>query len=84
MRLTSAEITYLAAWAREEWEPDSYDRPAHRLPLSHGVPGARLIDLIKAWTRAEGKKDQEMLTASQDATPEWPWSSAEECESRWR
>jgi hypothetical protein len=82
MRLTPAEVTYLAAWAREEWEPDCYQRPAHRLELSHGLRGAHLIDLIKAWTGAEGKKDQDILTAADDANPDWPWSSAEECSAR--
>ncbi len=48
MKLTRTELDYLSAWAREEWEPDCYQRPAHRLQLSHGVRGAQLIDLIKA------------------------------------
>jgi hypothetical protein len=82
MNLTPAEITYLAAWAREEWESDCYQRPAHRLQLAHAVPGAHLIDLIKAWTEAEGKKDQDILNAADNATPEWPWVSAEECNAR--
>ena len=64
MKLTREEIEYLSAWSREEWEPDCYRRPAHRLQLSHALPGAYLIDLIKAWTEAEGKKDQEILDAA--------------------
>ena len=31
MKLTQEEIDYLAAWSREEWEPDCYRRPAHRV-----------------------------------------------------
>jgi hypothetical protein len=82
MNLTRAEIEYLAAWAREEWEPDCYRRPAHRLQLAHGVKGAHLIDLIKAWTEAEGKKDQDVLDAASNATPPWPWSSEEQMKAR--
>jgi hypothetical protein len=82
MKLTPAELEYLAAWAREEWEPDCYRRPAHRLQLAHGVRGAQLIDLIKAWTEAEGKKDQEVLDAAHNANPSWPWSSEAQLKAR--
>ena len=61
MKLTPAEVEFLSAGAREEWEPGCDQRPAHRQQLAHGVAGAFLIDLIKAWTAAEGKKDQDIL-----------------------
>src|SRR5437773_5262336 len=82
MKLTQEEIGYLAAWSREEWEPDCYRRPAHRLQLSHGVVGADLIDLIKAWTEAEQKKDHEILHAADNPDPSWPWRSAEQFRAR--
>lgn len=84
MKLTQAEIEYLSAWAREEWEPDCYRRPAHQLQLAHGVTGAHLIDLIKAWTEAEGKKDQDILAAAGNRDLAWPWQSEEELRSRLR
>lgn len=76
------ELEYLSAWAREEWEPDCYQRPAHRLQLSHAVRGGHLIDLIKAWTEAEGKRDREILEVSANPNPAWPWSSDEEFSTR--
>ncbi|MCI0640290.1 MAG: hypothetical protein L0Y72_12590 [Gemmataceae bacterium] len=78
MKLTTAELEFLSAWAKEEWEPECYQRPAHRLQLAHGVTGAFLIDFIKAWTEAEGKKDQDILQAAGNPEPRWPWSSTEE------
>jgi hypothetical protein len=78
MKLNRAELEYLSAWAREEWEADCYRRPAHRLQLSHGVVGAQLIDLIKAWTEVEGKPDQAILEAAKNPQPAWPWSSKDE------
>jgi hypothetical protein len=81
MKLTKCELEFLAAWAREEWEPACYQLPAHRLQLAHGVAGASLIVFIKAWTKAEGKKDQEVQAAA-ILEPGWPWSSAEEFRSR--
>ncbi|SRR6266849_5611684 len=78
MKLTRTELEYLSAWAREEWEADCYQRPAHRLQLSHGVRGGHLIDLIKAWTEAEGKPDQAILEAANTPDPPWPWRSDEE------
>jgi hypothetical protein len=70
MKLTHDELEFLSAWAREEWEPACYELPAHRLQLAHGVPAAHLITFIKAWTEAEGKKDQDILAvAAKPATP---------------
>lgn len=78
MKLTHAELEYLSAWAREEWEPACYDLPAHRLQLAHGVAGAQLIALIKAWTEAEGKKDQEIFSAAVNPQPRWPWTTPDD------
>ena len=82
MKLTLGDLEFLAAWAREEWEPECYQRPAHRLQLAHGVTGAFLIDFIKAWTQAEGKKDQDILQAASNPEPGWPWSTTEEFRAR--
>ena len=82
MRLSQAEIDYLSAWAREEWETNCYTKPAHRLQLSHEVKGAYLIDLIKAWTAVEGKKDLDILEEGQNPDPAWPWNSDEEFRAR--
>lgn len=82
MKLTGAEIDILSAWAREEWEADCYQRPAHRLQLAHGVSGGLLIAFIKAWTKAENKKDQEILRASDAIEPTWPWATADEFRGR--
>jgi hypothetical protein len=82
MKLTVGELEFLAAWAREEWEPECYQRPAHRLQLAHGVVGAHLIDLIKAWTTANGLKDQAILAVAANPEPLWPWPSAEEFQNR--
>jgi len=90
MKLTRDELEFLSAWAREEWEPACYQLPAHRLQLTHGVSGAQLIVLIKAWTEGEGKRDQEILDAVVNAPPRWPWSTTEDFDcrlaeaSRWR
>jgi hypothetical protein len=77
MKLTQSELEYLSAWAREEWEPACYRLPAHQLQLSHGVAGASLIVLIKAWTDAEKRKDQEILDVAASREPDWPWSTRE-------
>jgi hypothetical protein len=82
MKLTAGELEFLAAWAREEWDPECYQRPAHRLQLTHGVVGANLIVLIKAWTKANGLKDHAILGVAANAEPPWPWPSAEEFENR--
>ena len=82
MKLTKGELEFLSAWAREEWEPECYQRPAHRLQLAHEVTGAHLIDFIKAWTVAEGKRDQDMVQAAMHPEPAWPWSSTVEFQTR--
>lgn len=82
MKLTHDELEFLSAWAREEWEPACYELPAHRLQLAHGVAGAHLITLIKAWTDSEGKKDQEILAAAGNGQPNWPWSTTDDFVAR--
>lgn len=82
MKLTQAELEFLSAWAREEWEPACYRLPAHSLQMAHWVSGARLLEFIKAWTEDEGKKDQEILAAAVNPEPGWPWSTTEEFATR--
>ena len=82
MKLSTSELEFLSAWAREEWEPACYQLPAHRLQLAHGVAAASLIVFIKAWTEAERKKDQEILSVAANPDPVWPWSTEEEFRSR--
>ena len=82
MNLTGSELEFLSAWAREEWEPECYQLPAHRLLLAHGVSGASLIVFIKAWTEAERKKDQEILDVAANPEPNWPWSTTEQFRTR--
>jgi hypothetical protein len=90
MTLTHDELEFLSAWAREEWEPACYALPAHRLQLAHGVTGAHLITIIKAWTEGEGKKDQDILRAAMSPQARWPWLTTEDFRgrfaeaSRWR
>ena len=82
MILTQGEFEYLAAWAREEWEPACYRLPAHRLQLANGVRGAWLSQFIKAWTESAGRKDHEILDMPAPAEPGWPWSSLDEFHQR--
>jgi hypothetical protein len=84
MKLTTAEAEYLSAWAREEWEPECYQQPAHRQQLAHRVSGVYLIDLIKAWTVAEGKKDQDIVQMGTNRQPVWPWPTSEEFTARFQ
>ena len=90
MKLRHDELEFLSAWAREEWKPACYQLPSHRLQLAHGVSGAKLIMFIKAWTEAEGKKDEDIVAAAANPQPRWPWSTAEDFgarfaeASRWR
>ncbi len=76
MKLTHAEVEFLSAWAREEWEPACYRLPSHRLQLANGVSGAQLIVFIKVWAEGEGKKDQDILVAAENPQPRWPWETA--------
>src|SRR5215813_5165795 len=76
MKLTQDELEFLSAWAREEWEPACYQLPSHRLQLAHGVAGGQLLVFIKAWTRSEGKRDLDILSAGTNSHPGWPWPTA--------
>jgi hypothetical protein len=80
--LTNDEIEFLAAWAREEWEPACYRLPAHRLQLARGVSGGDLIAFVKAWTEAEGKRDREILDVAANSQPGWPWTTDDEFRAR--
>lgn len=82
MKLTHDELTFLSAWAREEWEPNCYQLPSHRLQLAHGVSGAQLLVFIKAWTQGEGKKDLDILDAGASPEPRWPWPTGEDFGAR--
>jgi hypothetical protein len=82
MKLMHEELEFLSAWARVEWEPECYDLPAHRMQLAHGVTGAELIVLIKAWTEREGKKDQEIVAAAVNPQPRGPWYTNEDFADR--
>ena len=82
MKLTNAELEFLSAWAREEWQPACYRLPAHRLQLQNSVSGDQLSMFIKAWVAAEGKKDQDILAAAENPQPRWPWSTAEDFDGR--
>jgi hypothetical protein len=82
MKLTAQELEFLAAWAREEWEPACYGLPAHRLQLGHGVSGASLALLIKAWATTERKKDQDILQILATTEPVWPWAKKEAFQDR--
>src|SRR5436305_12509875 len=77
MKLTHDELEFLAAWAREEWEPACYQLPSHRLQLAHGVSGTQLLVFINAWTEADDKKDLEIFGAAVNPKPRWPWSTTE-------
>src|ERR1700731_360253 len=78
MKLHPAELEFLSAWAREEKAPDPYALPAHQLQAAHQVRGVTLIRAIKAWARAEGRRDEDIFALSTNPNPSWPWSSEEE------
>lgn len=80
--LTPDELAFLSAWAREDREPDCWSLPAHRLQALHKVPASSFIALIKAWARAEGKRDREIYTLGSDQAPTWPWRAQEELAAR--
>jgi hypothetical protein len=82
MRLQPKELEFLSAWAREEKAIDPYALPAHQLQAAHHVRGVTLIRTIKAWARAEGRRDEEIFDLSNNPNPSWPWSSEEEMTER--
>ena len=82
MKLTRDELEFLSAWAREEQEPACHQLPSHRLQLAHGVTGAQLVTFIKAWTRAEAKKDLDILHVAENPEPCWPGATTEDLRVR--
>jgi hypothetical protein len=82
MPLKPEELEFLSAWAREERAPDPYALPAHQLQAAHKVRGVNLIRAIKAWARAEGRRDEDIFTLCANPNPAWPWSSDEEMAQR--
>jgi len=79
---TRAELEFLSGWAREEKAPNPYILPAHQQQAAHQVRGVILIRTIKAWARAEGRRDEEILDLFDNLNPPWPWSSDEELSQR--
>jgi hypothetical protein len=82
MRLNPKELEFLSAWAREEKALDPYALPAHQLQAAHQVRGVTFIRAIKAWARAEGRRDEEIFNLCDNPNPSWPWSSEEEMAER--
>jgi hypothetical protein len=82
VKLTQDELEFMSAWAREEWEPEGYELPAHRLQLAHSVRAAHLIAFIKAWTESDGKKHQDILAVAVNPRPRRPWSTAADLPGR--
>ena len=79
MQLNRQELEFLSAWAREEKAPDPYALPAHRLQAEHQVRGVTLIRAIKAWARAEGRRDEDIFTFSDNPNPSWPCRRGDHC-----
>jgi hypothetical protein len=77
MKLRQNELEFLSTWAREEKAPNPYILPCHQLQAAHHVRGVLLIRLIKAWARADGRKDEEIFDLCDQANPTWPWSERE-------
>ena len=69
MKLQPKELEFLSAWAREEKAPDPYVFPAHQLQAHHHLRGVALIRLIKAWTRKEGRRDEDIFDLCSNPTP---------------
>src|SRR6516225_4662827 len=82
MKLRTEELELLSAWAREEKAGDPYALPAHQLQAAHGVKGVSLIRLIKAWARAEGRKDEDIFDLHHNPNPAWPWPDEEQLAAR--
>jgi hypothetical protein len=78
MLLNTKELEFLSAWAREEKARNPYILPAHQQQAARQVRGVTLIRAIKAWARAEGRKDEEIFDLYDNPKPAWPWSSDEE------
>lgn len=80
--LKPAELEFLCAWAREEKAANPYSLPAHQLQAAHRVPGVVFIRAIKAWARAEGKRDEDIFTLHSSPAANWPWASDDEMQKR--
>src|SRR6266571_4792820 len=72
MTLNQKELEFLSAWAREEKARDPYVLPAHRLQATHNVRGVTFIRDIKAWARAEERRDEDIFSLFQNPDPSWP------------
>jgi len=77
MKLRPNELEFLSAWAREEKAANPYVLPSHQRQAAHQVRGVVLIRLIKAWARAEGRKDEDIFNLCSKIDPPWPWSERE-------
>src|SRR5437660_12720407 len=82
MKLRPHELEFLSAWAREERELNPYVLPAHQLQAAHGVKGVTLIRLIKAWTRSEGRGDEDIFDLAHNPNPAWPWPDEDQLAAR--
>ena len=82
MKLRINELEFLSAWAREEKAADPYALPAHQLQAVHLVPSVTLIRAIKAWARAEARRDEDIFDLCSNPLPPWPWTTAEEFRER--
>jgi hypothetical protein len=82
MTLNPKELEFLSAWAREEKARNPYVLPAHQLQASHQVRGVVLIRAIKAWARAVGREDEDIVNLYDNNQPSWPWNSLDEMSQR--
>jgi len=82
MKLRPDELEFLSAWAREERAANPYALPAHQWQAAHGVKGVSLIRLIKAWTRSEGRSDEDIFDLYHNPNPPWPWPDEEQLAAR--
>ena len=82
MKLSTPELEFLSAWAREERAANPYVLPAHQLQAAHGVKGVSLIRLIKAWARSEGHRDEDIFDLHHNPNPPWPWTNEDQLASR--
>jgi hypothetical protein len=82
MQFKPSELEFLSAWAREEKAPNPYILPAHEKQAAHRIQGVTLIRAIKAWARAESRKDEDIFDLFDNPNPPWPWSSVEDLNKR--
>ena len=82
MELAKDELAYLAAWAREERARNPYVLPAHQLQAAHQVRGIVLIRLIKAWARAEKRRDEDIFDLFDEPKSRLARPSAHELEEK--